>query len=117
MYECEIKVNPTTIFHIKGQTPAEVWEQLARVEEIFASETKCFLCGSGIRHVVRENKKKQKFFELHCMDAKCRARFAFGQHQTPQGSLFPQRKTRDGKYKPNNGWDKWVPGQKDEDEG
>src|SRR5205085_1698047 len=37
----------------------------------------------------------------------CRARFVFGQSKQHPGTLFPQRKDREGKAKPNGGWSRW----------
>ena len=38
---------------------------------------------------------------MQCKKPDCRAKFAFGQHRTGKGSLFPQRKDKAGNYKPN----------------
>ena len=100
----QIKVNPTTIVEVEGKNIKEVMEALAEAEEVFAV-SKCGLCGKeGVRHQVR-HVDKWVYYELACTNSDCRAKFSFG--QTKEGKLFPQRKTKDGDWKPNGGWERY----------
>ncbi len=105
--QVQVKVNAKTIVTADGDTQAEVFEQLAGLQEVFGHAERCGMCQSErLRYVVREN-EGYKFFELHCQHADCRARFVFGQSKQHPGSLFPQRKDKDGNPKPNNGWSRY----------
>lgn len=102
----QVKVSPTTIVEAEGQTLQDVFEQLSRLEEVF-NLSACGLCkGTSLRHQVRVN-EGYTFFELVCQNSDCRARFSFGQPKNVKGGLFPQRKEKDGSYKPNGGWVKY----------
>lgn len=93
---------------LDGETQKDLFQQISSFQEVF-EESKCGLCSKeDIRFVVRVNKDNDDFFELHCLNAACRARLAFGQHKKG-GSLFPHRKDKEGTYLPNNGWTKYVP--------
>lgn len=109
------KITGTVFVEGSGDTHTEIWEQLAKLQEVFGQD-KCGKCGSeATQFVVREvadGKKMYKYYELHCQ--KCRARLSFGQHNEG-GTLFPKRKddsegtvtgTADA-YLPDGGWLKW----------
>ncbi len=109
--QVQLKVNARTIVHADGDTMADVFEQLAGMQEVFGYCERCGLCNSErLRYVVREN-DGYKFFEVHCQNVDCRARFAFGQSKQHPGALFPQRKDKEGNAKPNQGWTRWEPEQ------
>lgn len=119
--ECQYRVNKDMMLKLEGGNQKELFEAMASAAEIFGAHWEC--CGRcknasfKPRPVVRLNTKKQKFFELHCTNPACRARFAFGQNQDSQ-TLFPQRKfakshPQTGQYKPDGGWVKYV---KEEDD-
>ena len=98
----DVKITPTMNITFEGASQADVWQQLANLQEVFG-ETKCGKCnGPNLRFVVRDV-EENKYFELRCK--KCGARLSFGQHKTG-GSLFPKRKDDDG-YLPDGGWMKW----------
>jgi hypothetical protein len=102
------KVSPTTILEAEGQTVAEVFEQLARLEEVFHGHEICGLCKKpGAAYRVRQDKDGNKYHEAVCLA--CGAEFRFGVRKTPAGVLFPQRKDAEGNVKPNDGWSKWTP--------
>lgn len=106
------KISPTTIIEASGETVAEVFERLAKLEEIFHGYEVCGLCrGRDVMYHVRQDKDGNKYYQAHCLG--CAAEFRFGVKRQPAGALFPQRKDNDGNWKPNNGWTKFVP-QKDE---
>jgi hypothetical protein len=98
----QVTVNARTIVEVEGETVKDVFDELAGAEEVFAID-QCGLCGTaGVRHVVR-HVDKYSYYEAHCTNAECRARFAFGQSRDVPGGLFPQRKDKDGNWKPNGG--------------
>lgn len=95
-----------------GESHAELWEQLASLEEAFG-EHKCGKCSSeDVRHVVRENDGGDKFYELHCQN--CRARLRMSVTKKEKG-FFPKRKAgkddasglAEGTWLPSNGWMKF----------
>jgi len=103
----QIQVSPTITAQVEGNTQVEVFEELARLQEIFG-QSRCGKCKSQhLKFVVREV-DDNKYYELQCID--CRAALSFGQHKKG-GSLFPKRKAEneDGttKWLPNDGWTKW----------
>lgn len=97
----------------EGNLAADVFEELSTLVEVFGAAPQCGLCkGEDLRPVVRVAPDKNKHYELHCLNKDCRARFTFGQHKEPKGSLFPQWKTGKGdkaKWKPDKGWERYVP--------
>lgn len=95
-------------FEIEGSTQAELFKQIAEVNEIFQDES-CGECGNAdTRFVVRTNKDGDDYYERHC--SKCGSRLSYGQYKTPKGGLFVKRKTADGKFDTKNkGWNKYVP--------
>lgn len=100
------KISPTTIVEAEGQTVAEVFEALARLEGIFAGYETCGLCQhTGVRYAVQEDKEGHKYHKAVCLS--CGAEFRFGMRKTPPGVLFPQIKDQNGNYKPDGGWAKW----------
>jgi len=85
----------------------ELFAKLAHLEEIFG-HNQCVKCKSNnLKRVIRtaqgtDDKGKVKtytYYELRCED--CYARFQFGQGDN---GMFPQRKDKDGNYKPDGGW-------------
>lgn len=119
--KCQYRVNQDTMIELEGATDKDLYEAMARVAEIFGKHwLMCKACQDKAFKpvpVVRVNKEKQKFYELHCTNPKCGARFVFGQSKDMK-SLFPQRKYPKshklaGKLKPNEGWVKWEPGDDD----
>lgn len=118
-YKGKYRVNPDLMLDLEGNDQKQFFEAMASAVEVFSHMDACGLCGTEKpRPVVRPNKKKQKFFEFHCTNPKCKARFALGQTQnTP--TLFPQRDfpkshPQAGQRKPNGGWVKCDP-KHDED--
>jgi hypothetical protein len=100
------KVSQTTILEVEGQTVAEVFENLARLEEIFSGHETCGLCkGTGVQYQVRQDKDGNKYYQAVCRA--CGAEFRFGVKKSPPGALFPQLKDKDGNRKPDGGWAKW----------
>jgi hypothetical protein len=91
---------------VEGGDEIELFENAARVDEVFGNDT-CGKCGnSNIRFVVRTNDDDDKFYELHCGNDDCRAKKTFGCHKKSP-TLFPHRKTKEGDYLPDNGWMRW----------
>lgn len=95
----------------EGESHAELWEQIAQLEEAF-SDHECGKCQSGnVRHIVRENDGGDKFYELHCMEMGCRARLRMSVRKKG-GAFYPKRKAGEndssgleqGAWLPNNGW-------------
>jgi len=113
--QVQLKVAPNVIVTAEGEKETEVFEQLASLQEVFGQATKCGKCGgTNIRLVVRQNKDEDKFYEMRCMDLKCRAVLAFGCHKKPAGGLFPKKKgepNADGKatWLPHDGWQVYNP--------
>lgn len=107
------RVNQNLTIEIEGGNQKELFKARAQAAEVFGEQwERCGACKSEHRPVpvVREN-KGFTFYEMHCTNPQCRARFAFGQNKDMK-TLFPQRKfpgkhPEAGKYKPNGGWMVW----------
>lgn len=93
-----------------GDDSESLFAKLAHLEEVFG-HSKCLSCGSSnIKKVVRtaqgtDDKGKVKtytYYELRCSD--CYSKLQFGQGEN---GMFPQRKDKNGNYKPNGGWTKY----------
>lgn len=104
------------VFETEGESAADIVTELAKVQEIF-DETHCGVCKSeNIRwqhRVVDEN----SFYEMLCLEPKCRAKLECGQHKKPKGSLFFKRKIQQGDKEvfdvATRGWKRWD-GKKEE---
>lgn len=99
------------LFTVEYKTQTELWKKLAQLEEVFGEKV-CGKCGgTELRHIVRENKDGDEFFELICQGfdegKRCRAKLAYGQHKKGE-TLFPSRKDKEGKYLDNGGWTVYV---------
>lgn len=119
----EFRANDKVTLVAEGETPFEVFDTLAGMQEVFGEE-RCGKCaaankpGTRLRFKVRRvkdgPKKEYTYPELHCED--CRAKLIFSQMEG--GGLFPVRfernegeyvKDANGKLIPKgaNGWVKW----------
>lgn len=101
-------------FQLEGTTQKELFKTIAAIQEVFSEEA-CGLCGcETLRFVVREVDGND-YAEIHCTNAACRAKLAFGQSKQKPGTLFPIRKlTKEGKphrktgeFGKHNGWTKY----------
>ena len=89
----------------EGETHKDIFKQLSSLEEVFG-ETVCAKCGSeNLRFVVRENDGNE-YYELRCLE--CGAKLSFGVHKKG-GGLCPRRKSADGEWLPDKGWQRWNP--------
>lgn len=86
----------------------DVFKQLAALQEVFFN-TQCQACKSeNTRFVVRNvesGKRNFNFHEIWCLD--CKAKLAFGEHASGEGSLFPKRKTDENEPLGKFGWHKF----------
>lgn len=98
------------IFEIEGATTKDLFRQIAILDEVF-SEPSCGICECPYHFVVR-TVQANEFYELRCVNEKCRARLEFS--QTKQGGgLFPRRKDPHGNRLPHDGWNIYTGGQPD----
>lgn len=105
--QVSMRVSDKVTVVAEGEDQQEVFENLASMQEVFG-EAKCGKCGGeNLRFQVRKDKEDNKYYELICKNKNgtgwCNAKFAFGCHKKG-GGLFPQRKDKEDKYKPNGGW-------------
>lgn len=115
--KCQYRVNPDLMLELEAADQKQLFERMAEAAEIFGNWRACGKCKSPDhkpRPVVRLNQKKQKFYELHCTNPRCKARFVYGQSQNGP-TLFPQRKfpkshPQAEQYKPDDGWVVWKKG-------
>lgn len=112
--EAQFRTRSGALF-IKFEAPNQkaLFEELARHQEVFDSDTHCGCCGKpNLRFRVRNvtDKKnptrKYNYYELACLD--CGARLSYGQ-SNDQVSLFPKRTDENGNWLPNRGWYKYQP--------
>lgn len=105
------KLGRSIIVEAEGQTPAELFDALAMLEEIFRPRP-CGLCKSDdITFTMRQDKDGHKYRQAQCL--KCKAEYRFGARKGPGGLLFPQAVAKHG-HKENDGWFKF--GEKREPE-
>lgn len=92
---------------VSGDKMVEVFKELADLQEIFSND-QCGKCkNKELKFIVRSDKDENEYYELHCGNSKCRARFAFGQMKGKEGKLFPKRKDKEGNWLPDGGWVRW----------
>ena len=105
-----MKVTYTTKNHrltaeIEGDSPRDVFESIARFQEVF-EENVCGKCGAENVKLVVRNVDDNFYYEVRCLG--CGARLSFGSHKKG-GGLFPKRKDGEGNWLPDHGWVKWNP--------
>ena len=106
--EAQIKSRDNRIlFKLSANTQTEMFEEIAKIQEVFDAATECGVCKSKeFRFQVRVV-DDNKYYEFVCLNQECRARLAFGQHKKG-GSIYVKRKDKEGKWIPNGGWVKWA---------
>ena len=112
MIEAQYKTgNGRLMFRVTGESSKQVFEHLADLSEVFEAETACGCCNSQrirfAHRVVAKGPKKFDYYELHCLEQQCRARFAFGQLSDGSGGLFPKRRDKSGEWMKNRGWSRY----------
>lgn len=121
--KAKYNVNRDLQLELEGATEKELVENMAHAQELFAPMACCGCCVKPEfkpRIVIRQNKDKQKFYELWCTNPACGARFCYGQSKDMK-TLFPQRKfpqshVKAGEVKPDGGWVKEAYGRNEHDE-
>ena len=103
--EVQMKINARTIITARGESTKDVFAELAGLCAIFG-QAKCGLCGHDVVLPVVRVAHGYTFYELRCQNDGCRAQFKFGQAREG-GDLLPQRKDKQGNWKPNGGWERW----------
>ena len=103
------KPRPNLVIEFEAQGQKDIFEKMAGLQEIFKQDT-CQKCkkgqGDDLVFTVRKNNEGHTFYELRC--TKCGATLGFGSHQQG-GTIFPQRKDKDGNKLGDFGWTKWNP--------
>jgi hypothetical protein len=115
---CNHKVGKM-VFAIDYTNDQDLWEKIGHLDEVYSNQ-KCGKCGNeDVKFVKRESTKGNKtfkYYELWCSDRqKCKAKLAFGIHNTDDKTLFPKRKTKDGSYLENDGWVSYDKGENPEE--
>lgn len=105
--QVEYKVSDKITLSDEADTQVEAFKILAAWEEIYGPR-ECGLCKSDVYYRVRKNKDEDEFPEVVCKNFNCKAVLALGQHKKG-GGLYPHRKDKEGKWIPNNGFQKYVP--------
>jgi DNA-directed RNA polymerase subunit RPC12/RpoP len=99
----QFKTNKNLIIEFEADTQRDVFEQLAKSQEVF-SENVCGKCKKDdVRYVVRTDKDENKYYEINCQT--CRAKLMLGCSKLG-GGLFTKKKL-DDKWLPDNGWVKY----------
>ena len=98
-----------------GNTPKEVFGNMASLVEILDAAAVCGKCGdAGIVPRMRTI-DKDAYYEMACTNPKCRATLSFGQTREG-GLLFAKRKDKDDNWLSHDGWSVYrKPGTADEE--
>ena len=100
----QAKVSSKLIVELEADSQRSMFEELAKVQEIFGVEA-CGKCGkTNIKFVVRSDKDENKYYSMDCLE--CRARLSFGCHKKGD-ALCVKRKDEEDKWIPNNAWRLW----------
>lgn len=95
-----------------------LFDRIASFQEIFEDDTNTVIDSvevpvADIRYRVRTNDGNE-FYEKVYAGSNPKLfgyKKAYGSSKENKGSLFPQRKDKEGNYYKNNGWHKWEGGQ------
>ena len=102
----QFKVTPKLVIEVEADSQRSMFEELAKIQDVFGQDV-CGKCGkSRIKFVVRNDKDENKYYSLDCQD--CNARLSFGCHKKGEG-LFVKRKDKEDKWIKDNGWQRWNP--------
>lgn len=87
--KANIKVDSNLSFQVEEENESELFQGIARVQELFSS-TQCGKCKSrNIRYVCRKDSSDNPWLELVCRESKCRAKLSFG--KTKKGDfIYPK---------------------------
>ena len=88
---------------LEAETQTDLFEKLARIQEVFNEEIPPGAKTLNTRFVVREV-DGNKFYEMRCQETG--HVLAFGKHKKGD-TLFPKRRDEDGNPIGKNGWYKW----------
>jgi hypothetical protein len=92
MLEAQLKMlNGKILVKVSGETQAELFGNIAKVQQIFDAEAACGLCGNVDLKLSHRQPQGYDYFELVCGNHECGARFQFGQLKEDRGGLFPKR--------------------------
>ncbi len=122
--QVSIRLENATTVTAEADTIVGLWEQLAKLTEVFGepNAVKGNETGEGLIYRVRKT-GKYKFYELYCPSLRAKLPFGVGDEEN-KGDLYPKRlKTGDdGKaikdendkvtYLPDRGWIRWNPDTK-----
>lgn len=90
--QAQLKVRNNLIVTVEGDTPIDVFRELAHAQEIFEQE-KCGHCGNDkLRFIARQDEDKNEYFELGCTVPGCRAKLPFGLNKKDKGNMYPKRR-------------------------
>ena len=102
--KAQFKVSSKLIVEVESDSQRSMFEELARIGEVFGQD-KCQKCEStNIKFVVRNDKEENKYYSMDCID--CKARLSFGANKKGE-TLFVKKKDKEDKWIPNNGWQRW----------
>lgn len=107
--KAQFKVSPKLIVEVESDSQRSMFEDLAKVSEIFGQDA-CGKCkSSNIKFVVRnattKDKKPVKYYSMDCME--CHAKLSIGQHMENPDNMFVRRKNKEGEWIVDSGWTKW----------
>lgn len=122
MLRVSYRINDKTTIHAEGENTADVFEKLAKLQEVFGEthaikyfKTDKEMRGKDLIYRVREH-DGNKFYELYCPSIQ--AKLPFGMNKET-GDIYPKRLKTDDKgkavkdengkavYLPDRGWRRW----------
>lgn len=102
--KAQVKVQGARIaIEVEASGIKELFEKVARVDEVFNAEPQCGLCGNMDTRFSFRVVKGYNYYEMACH---CGAQLSFGQHKEG-GGLWPKLHDKNGKPLPNYGWTKF----------
>lgn len=91
------------LFELEGETPKELFQDLAEVQSVFEADKACGKCNNTNLQFRVRTTQDGTFYEMLCMA--CTAALTFGQRR--DGGLYPKRKDSEGMTLANRGWKTW----------
>ena len=99
-----LKLSERLTLEVEGENQKELFENMAKVQEVFNEETPPGAKGLNTRYVVRVV-DDNKFYEMRCQETG--QVLSFGCHKKGN-TLFPKRRDDSGQTVGKNGWHKYV---------
>lgn len=100
----QAKVSSKLIVEVEADSQCAMFEELAKIQEVFGNSRCCKCQSENVKFVVRSDKDENKYYSVDCLD--CRARLSYGANKKGN-TLFVKKKDKEDKWISDSGWRIW----------